>query len=390
MTTENWTTVPLTPDYIHGAFELIDTGDGVVPHRLPAWALRQANDPQISMVESQPSGVRVAFHTAATEVEVTLLRSRRAYAGVVARPDGVIGLVIDGETVAHQSTHGGTTTTIDLGTGDASVEHGPAVTARFAGLSGQAKTVEIWLPHNETIEIRRVAANAPVSPVHTPTRRHWLHHGSSISHGSNATHPTDIWPVVAARAGNLDLRNLGFGGSALLDPFMARIIRDLPADLITLKLGINLVNTDLMRMRSFRTAAHGFLDTIRDGHPTTPILVISPIHCAIHETTPGPGAFDIAALATGSVRFRATGDPAEVAAGKLTLDSIRAELERIVTERRADDTNLHYLDGLELFGAVDEEEHPLPDALHPDAVSHRLIGERFARIAFDDGGLLSS
>jgi hypothetical protein len=389
MPTANWTTVPLTPEYIHGAFELRQTSDGVAPHRLPSWAVRQANDPQISMMESQPSGVRIAFRTAATDVEVTLLRSRSAYLGFPARPDGVIGLVVNGEPVAHQTTSGGETTTIDFATGQPTVEHGAEFTAHFTGLSDVVKTVEIWLPHNETIEVRRVAANAPVDAAHVQSRPRWLHHGSSISQGSNATSPTDIWPVAAARAGGFDLRNLGFGGSALVDPFMARTIRDLPADIISVKLGINLVNTDLMRMRAFSPAVHGFLDTIRDGHPTTPLLVISPIHCAIHETTPGPGAFDLAALATGNIRFQATGDPAEAATGKLTLSTIRAELARIVAERQADDANLHYLDGLQLFGEADEREHPLPDALHPDAATHQLIATRFAQLAFADGGPLA-
>jgi hypothetical protein len=46
------------------------------------------------------------------------------------------------------------------------------------------------------------------------------------------------------------------------------MIRDAPADLITLKVGINLVNADSMRERTFRPAVHAFLDTIREGIPT--------------------------------------------------------------------------------------------------------------------------
>ena len=88
----------------------------------------------------------------------------------------------------------------------------------------------------------------------------------------------------------MELVNLGLGGSALLDPFTARAMRDTPADLISVKIGINLVNTDLMRLRAFAPAVHGFLDTIREGHPTTPLLVVSPIYCPIHEDTPGPAA----------------------------------------------------------------------------------------------------
>lgn len=43
-----------------------------------------------------------------------------------------------------------------------------------------------------------------------------------------------------------------------------------------------------MRLRAFGPAVHGFLDTLREGHPTTPLLVISPIYCPLHENTPGP------------------------------------------------------------------------------------------------------
>jgi hypothetical protein len=90
----------------------------------------------------------------------------------------------------------------------------------------------------------------------------------------------------------------------------------------------------------------------------------------------------MAALAEGKVRFRATGDPAERAAGKLTLQSIRTELARIVAQRVPADENLSYLDGRELYGEADSAELPLPDDLHPDAATHVLMGERFATKGF--------
>jgi hypothetical protein len=94
------------------------------------------------------------------------------------------------------------------------------------------------------------------------------------------------WPLLAASLGGVELVNLGFSGSALRDPFTARTMSTTPADLISVKIGINLVNTDLMRLRAFRPAVHGFLDTIRDGHPDAPLIVVSPIYCGIHEDTP--------------------------------------------------------------------------------------------------------
>ena len=50
-----------------------------------------------------------------------------------------------------------------------------------------------------------------------------------------------------------------------------------------------------------------------------------------------------------------------------------------MAQRAADDPNLHYLDGRELYGEADFAELPLPDQLHPDAATHRRIGERFAQ-----------
>ncbi len=162
----------------------------------------------------------------------------------------------------------------------------------------------------------------------------WLHHGSSISAGSNAASPSTTWPALAARAHGVELTNLGFSGSAMVDPFTARAMRDTPADLISVKLGINVVNADVMRRRAFGPAVHGFLDTVRDGHPATPLLLVSPVLCPIHEDTPGPGAVDMDSLGAGTLRFRATGDPAEVAAGKLTLTAVREELRRVAARRR--------------------------------------------------------
>ena len=259
-------------------------------------------------------------------------------------------------------------------------------TVVFDGLPATEKDVEIWLPHDETTELVALHGDATIDGRAEAGRPVWLHHGSSISHGSNAASPTGTWPALAARLGGVDLVNLGFGGSALLDPFMARVLRDTPADLISVEIGINIVNADLMRLRALTPAVHGFLDTIRDGHPDTPLLVVSSILCPIQEDTPGPLAPDPASYGTDQVRFLATGDPDERALGRLTLRMVRDELDRIVAQRVAGDPQLSYLDGRELYGEADAERLPLPDAVHPDAATHRLMGERFAERVFGGPG----
>ncbi|MGW4544852.1 GDSL-type esterase/lipase family protein [Streptomyces violaceorubidus] len=388
-TTDDWITTPITADLLRGALDLERTERGLLPHRLPAGARAQNNDGQLAMAESQPSGVRLVLRTRATALELDTLPTKRVYAGVPPRPDGVYDLLVDGRPAGRGSVTGGNTLTIDMTTGTAGVEPGPVGTLRFADLPEGRKDIEIWLPHNETTELVALRTNGPVEPAPAPGRRVWLHHGSSISHGSDAASPTTTWPALAALLGGVELVNLGLGGSALLDPFTARAMRDTPADLISVKIGINVVNADVMRLRAFAPAVHGFLDTIREGHPTAPLLVVSPILCPVQEDTPGPLAPDFSGIAEGSVRFVATGDPAERASGKLTLNVIRDELSRIVTQRAADDENLYYLDGRELYGQTDAEDLPLPDNIHPDAATHRLIGERFAKLAFADRGAFS-
>lgn len=382
----NWITTPVTADLLRGALDVERTERGVLPHRLPVWARAQCADGQLAMAESQPSGVRLVFRSRATAVELDTLPTKRLYVGAPPRPDGLYDLLVDGRPAGQGSVTGGNTMTIDMTAGTAETQTGPPGTLRFTGLSDALKDIEIWLPHNETTELVALRTDAPVEPARDPGRRVWLHHGSSISHGSDAASPTSIWPALAASLGGVELVNLGLGGSALLDPFTARTMRDTPADLISVKIGINLVNADLMRLRAFIPAVHGFLDTIREGHPTTPLLVVSPILCPIHEDTPGPSAPDFTNLGAGRLRFVAMGDPAERSAGKLTLGVIRDELARIVEQRAVEDPNLHYLDGRDLYGESDAAELPLPDQLHPDAATHRRIGERFARLLFDAPG----
>lgn len=376
----------IDPDLVHGAAELERTAVGLRPHRLPAWA-RARGDAQLQLVQAQPAGVRLAFTTTAPRVVLTALATRYGLTGVPPRAIGVFDAVVDGTLVASASLPDAVMVTMDLTTGRSTTT--PAdpgeIRVELGADDGRVRHVELWLPHVESVELVSLAADAPLLPVPRAGRT-WVHHGSSISQGSNAATPAGTWASIAARAGQVGLVNLGFGGSALLDPFVARVIRDTPADLISVKMGINIVNADVMRRRAFAPALHGFLDTIRDGHPDAPLLLVTPLHCPIHEDTPGPGAFDLAALGRGVVRFRATGDPAEVAAGRLTLTVIREDIERVFRDRSATDPHLFLLAGPDLYGPGDADAHPLPDALHPDAATHRLIGERFAATVFGAGG----
>ena len=372
---------PLTDALLRGHDHSEATDRGLRPHRIPAWVTEQFPDPQLVTKGAHPAGVRVAMTTAATVVELVTHTTRLGYGGI-ARERGAVDLVVDHELLATDPLDGGDLLETDLQTGETVLVEDAPHTSRFTLPAGE-HLVELWLPHSEAVELVDLRTDAPVEPAPVHGRR-WLHHGSSVSQGSNAVSPAQTWPALAARLGGVDLRNLGVGGSALVDPFMARVMRDTPADLISVKLGINVVNSDAMRLRAFVPAVHGFLDTIRDGHPDDPLLLVSPTHCRMQEHTPGPITFDRERLAAGDVGFVAA-DPAGTSEqGRLTLSVVRDALASVVAERR--DPNLHYLNGIGLYGEADEDRHPLPDGLHPDTASHELIGTRFAERVFAADG----
>ena len=354
---------------------------GSLTERLPAWARAQLVDPAIGFVSSMPSGGRLEFVTDSTSIELEAVFMRLEYANITPHT-ATIDLVVDGELVASEVL---VDTDLIRFPDPASMEfdmvHIDPSIVRFEGLGTGRKHIEIWLAQNATTMLRELRFDdaAMVEGPPASERRRWVHYGSSISHGMEAEHPTGTWPAVVARAADVDLYSLGLAGQCQLDQFTARTIRDLPADLISLKLGINVVNADTMRERAFVPAVHGLLDTIRDGHPVVPIVVISPIICPVAEDLPGP------TLPNADGRFVVIERPDELMVGALSLSRIRELLELVVTQRqRAGDADLHYLHGHELFG--DDDVDDLHDGLHPNSAGYRRMGERFTAYAFAPDG----
>lgn len=363
--TEDLREVPLAdgPIEIRGALETVKTAAGTLPRRLPEWTRAQYQDSSMERQATSASGVRLAFRTAATVLELDVLTTVPT-TDAADLDTGLFELCVGGEVVAARPGPMGNRILLDENPAGVFVP-GAAGTVRFDGLPSGAKDVEIWLPQWVKCELVALRAGAAVEAPAPTDSRVWLHHGSSISQCNGADSPTVIWPALAARKADVELVNVGLSGNCFLDPFVARSIRDAAADLISLKLGINLTRRGSFNHRSFGPAVHGFLDTVREGHPDAPLLVVSPIFCPASEDTPAHGGV-----------------------GALTLRSVRSELRRIVAERAAADPDLHYLDGLELLGPA--EAGLLGDGLHPTQAGNQVIGERFASLAFGAGGPLAA
>jgi lysophospholipase L1-like esterase len=168
-----------------------------------------------------------------------------------------------------------------------------------------------------------------------------------------ANSPARNWPATAARKLDLNLTCLGFGGQCHLDSMIARLIRDREVDMLTLKLGINVMGAGSLSPRTFRGAVIGFVQIIREKHPDIPIGVISPIISPPRETN------------TNAVNF--------------CLTDMREELADAVDriQRVTGDDKIVYFDGLDLFGESLVNDY-LPDNLHPNGDGYEVMGHNAA------------
>jgi lysophospholipase L1-like esterase len=349
---------------VHGELETEIVGTDVIPRRLPRWTRTRQADAGMERVSAQTSGVHLRLVTTARVIYLEATFTRTTSPAHPARP---FSLVTESPTAD---------CVLIVDEGDLLYEAADGTAARVRGtrsrltfvldVADSEREVTLWLPTSAGCVLHLLSADAPVRPVRSHSAR-WLHYGSSISHGSDLTDPRAPWPQQVARALNLDLVNLGFAGNAMLDPFVARVIAEAPADLVTLKIGINLVNGDAMRSRTFIPAVHGFLDQIRAGHPTAPLAVITALACPIHEHTTGPTRQASPGMAGATPREIPSGD------GSLTLSRTRELISKVVETR--EDSALYLIDGL---GLLTPEDGHLPDNLHPDEIGHSLIASRFA------------
>jgi hypothetical protein len=361
-----------SPIEIVGALEtVVDPSGRVSFSRLPEWTKSQYAKGDIGRWARMPSGIRLRFKTSSEKIELTVHVYRLTIKDLAEEP-GLAGfdLLIDGKEFSTvQTLKGGAVRLTMDGPAVTNEEFisGETETITFEGLGKENKEVEIWLPSSGVVEIESLTSDQEIFAPTKDSRKKWVHYGSSISHCVEAQRPMNIWNVHASRLLNLNIRNLGLAGECHVDGFVARTIANVEADFISLKMGINVVNADSMRERSFVPAVHNFLDIIREKKPTTPIMVISPICCPFHEENPGPTLI-------GSAGLYSEPRSHDLSHGALNLPRIRTLLETVISKRA--DSNLYYLNGLDLFGPADT--HMMPDLLHPNPDGYRLMGERFA------------
>lgn len=310
-----------------GAVSLETTDDFVMPWRIPH-ERRGLFAEALQLRASQAAGVRVSFRSDTSTVGGSVVLDSQA------EENSQIDLYVDG------------------------VFHGTAdilATAEFTfeGLPLGETLIELWAPQFARFRLKslQIDNGASIEPF-DDTRPKWVTYGSSISHCRTAESPSQTWPAIVARESDLNLTCLGYGGNCHAEPMVAWMIRDLPADYISMKVGINICGAGSLSERTFREALIGFVQIVREKHPDTPFALISSIISPPREETANDVGF--------------------------TMQSMREQVEAAGDALRSHgDKNITYFDGLKVMGSA--EANLLPDDVHPSAEGYKVMAGNFLR-----------
>jgi lysophospholipase L1-like esterase len=212
--------------------------------------------------------------------------------------------------------------------------------------------VVVYLPEGMRPEILAMTPEGgTVSPA--PAGPRWVAYGDSILEGWAASSPARAWGAIAARRHGLDLINMGFAGSARGEIPCAEAIAALEADVISISHGTNCWTRTPHSAGMLYEGTRAFLDIVRQGHPRTPLVVVSPVLRPDAERTPN--------------RLGAT------------LADLRAAIEEATTGRvDAGDDQMSLICGGDIVTAED-----LADGIHPSDPGH-------ARLADVAGGAIAA
>jgi lysophospholipase L1-like esterase len=212
---------------------------------------------------------------------------------------------------------------------------------RLAAGTGPERAI-VYLPEGMRPRVLAVrGVGGTIAPA--PAQPRWLCYGDSIAEGWTAAGPAGAWPARVGRQHGLDLVNLAYAGAARGELASAEELAALPADLISVSHGTNCWTRTPHDAALFAAGLASFLAIVREGHPATPVVAVSPLQRADAEHTPN--------------RLGAT-----------LADLRRAFEEAVHQRRRAGDTRLELAEGWPLLPA-----ERFADGIHPDDEGHARL-----------------
>jgi len=170
-------------------------------------------------------------------------------------------------------------------------------------------------------------------------------YGTSITQGGCASRSGMSYQAILGRALNIDFVNLGFSGNGMGEPEVARTVASIDASCFVLDFAQN-----NRTIESVTQVYAPFIQTLREKHPETPILAITPIYSA-RESSADPW--------------------------KSEVQKMRDHIRQVVSRRiAAGDGNLQLVEGTDLLGPAQGDG--LVDGSHPNDLGFQWMADGLA------------
>lgn len=305
-------------------------------HRFPP-RLKEAVTPAVWNLSLSPTGGRIRFRTDSNQLAIRL-----EYPG----PPDMANMHAFGQTGVDLYLDG-----VYRGTAIAAKDSGPGkpVEKLYFDLGDRPRRlrdVVLYLPLYKPVTVLGIGVGAeakfePARPYALP--KPVVFYGTSITQGGCASRPGLAYQAILGRRLDLDFVNLGFSGNGKGEPALARALGELDAAAIVLDYSQN--NRTL---ESLREVYEPFLAVLREKHPRTPVIAITPIAQAAEQLT----------------------EP-------LPLEAMRAHIRQVVSARiGAGDRHLYLVEGTDLIGS--DRLDGFVDGTHPNDLGFQWMADGLA------------
>jgi lysophospholipase L1-like esterase len=208
----------------------------------------------------------------------------------------------------------------------------------------------LYLPLYNGIKIKAIGINSNAtitkpSPFAIP--KPVVFYGTSITQGGCASRPGMSYQAILCRKLNLEHINLGFSGNGKGEKEVVEAVAEIDTSCFVLDFMANNKNRDTLEK-----VYEPFVHTIRQKHPTTPIILVTRIYAARESSLVGGHEFIEA-----------------------KRDVIRNTYKKLISEG---DQNLSLVEGYSLLGP--NEGDGLVDGSHPNDLGFQLMADRLAPI----------
>ena len=165
-------------------------------------------------------------------------------------------------------------------------------------------------------------------------------YGSSIVHGTAASRPGNIYPLVISRQLNVDVRNLGFSGNAKGEKVLAEWMATLPMSVFVCDYDYNAPTVEHLNETHY-----AMYETIREKNPELPYIMIS-----------RPNYWTL------------------IRAQEEVLQRRDVVMTSYLKARQSGDKNVYFIDGMSFFRGEHQYEYTL-DGVHPNDAGFLQMAE---------------